>query len=908
MADIGELCSQLEARFSEREFDEALELSERILAADSQSDVGLRCRCACLVQLSRADDALALLDKHADVLGDETLLRGFCLYQKGELDAALALIEPELAAGADADGAAQARRTGLLHLRAQVLYKRCAYADAARAYRNVLAEDASASADEEVVTNATAAFVMAGLHAEALQLMGGSGSGCSLYELAYNYACAQIAQGDYAGAEKMLDEALALSTHALQAEEVADDEEVAAEQAAIRVQKAYVAQRTGAEAAAQEGYLGVLRMKGHEAIDTTVSAVAANNLVALRGDRDLFDSAKRCKAALSDAVAAKLLPAQRLAFLTNQVILTWHMGKPAVCREQIEHLEAAFPDSDVPMLLRTALYYRPKATSKEAPSAEAEAAVTQWAKQKPALCARPLLALAQMQARAPLPTPKGQPPIEPLRKAVATLASIGPLALAPRVVATASALLESLGDIDAAAAFLNEALDRLGRDKARLPPAGGDDDDDAAEQEGGARAQGADVLSRRHLAILRGAGAFFERRALWRDMAAVQEQLLKANPRDLAARARLVVAASHFDSALAAEHDALLPEMAAGGGAAGADEDEDEEGDVDAEALEARLVAASASGTAAHRGYQPAAAIPPAGAAVGAAAAAAVVGGKRAADKVAAAGVAESGAGPSKRRRCGGTRERAWHLCGCVSSGWRARRALLLASPRLRLRLLTRPLRATPLPPCAPPLPRPGRCARSGSASRATPRATTRPTRGRRPTPSAGCPRRSAPPTAAQRRALRSGRQPTLAPRLCACSAPAAACCAVSVRPFPLLAARPAEPLRTPLLRALSRLPPCAARQEERGADAWATGRGDGCRGEQRSAGLQQQSAQWRRWRAVIRAAAVAAAGRGRAEQGEEEGRQEGGLVVDVDGLTPHARLSTGATQLLSSTHLARVQ
>ena len=649
MADLGELCAQLEAQFAERNFAGALALAERVAVAEAQPDVGLRARLACLVQLSRADDALALLDEHGEALGaDAVLPRAFCLYQNGQARAALDLIEPELAArgapAADDGAAAQRRRMGLLHLQAQLHYKLGAYAEAAGAYQRVLAEDPSAADDEEVLTNATAAYVMAGRGADALRLRARAAGRCSLYELAYNYACAQIAQEDYAGARAMLDEALALSTHALHADELADDDEIAAEQAAIRVQTALVAQRSGDEAAAQEGYLGVLRIKGHEAIDTTVAAVAANNLVALRGDRDLFDSAKRCKAALSGAVAAKLLPSQRLVFLANQVVLTWHMGKPALCRELLDQLDAAFPASDLPVLLRVALLSRPKAASKEAPSAEAEALAHRWASAHPQIAARPLLALAQLQARAPLPTPKGQPPVEPLRRACNTLVAIPPLRLAPRLVATVSALLEALGETAAAAAFLDETLDRLGRDALCTTAAiqidgASDDGGDAAD---GAADGGRASRQRQHEAILRGAGAFFERHALWRQMAEVQQQLLRANPRDLAARARLVVAASHFDGDLAAQHDALLPDVHRP--PARRDDDEEGEGEgeeeeeVDIEQLENLQLPSTG------RGYQPAAPV------VAAAAAAAATGGKRSLEKGGASAV--DPAIGAKRRKC----------------------------------------------------------------------------------------------------------------------------------------------------------------------------------------------------------------------------------------------------------------
>ena len=45
-------------------------------------------------------------------------------------------------------------------------------------------------------------------------------------------------------------------------------------------------------------------------LDPAVAAAASNNMVALRGQRDLFDSWKKCRANLSEGLAKKLTPRQ----------------------------------------------------------------------------------------------------------------------------------------------------------------------------------------------------------------------------------------------------------------------------------------------------------------------------------------------------------------------------------------------------------------------------------------------------------------------------------------------------------------------------------------------------------------------------------------------------------------------
>ena len=61
--------------------------------------------------------------------------------------------------------------------------------------------------------------------------------------------------------------------------------------------------------------------------DGVVGAVAANNLAVLREGGELFDSHKRLRSAATDAVEAKLLPAQLEAIRFNRCLLLLRMGK-----------------------------------------------------------------------------------------------------------------------------------------------------------------------------------------------------------------------------------------------------------------------------------------------------------------------------------------------------------------------------------------------------------------------------------------------------------------------------------------------------------------------------------------------------------------------------------------------------
>ena len=63
--------------------------------------------------------------------------------------------------------------------------------------------------------------------------------------------------------------------------------------------------------------------------DTTVSAVASNNIVSIRKDKDLFDSLKRLRN-ISDDTVEKLTAQQREAIFSNHTLLLCLMNKVIV--------------------------------------------------------------------------------------------------------------------------------------------------------------------------------------------------------------------------------------------------------------------------------------------------------------------------------------------------------------------------------------------------------------------------------------------------------------------------------------------------------------------------------------------------------------------------------------------------
>ena len=76
----------------------------------------------------------------------------------------------------------------------------------------------------------------------------------------------------------------------------------------LTAQAAYVNQSLGDIESASTAYDSLFSFKSE--LDPVVAAVAANNMVSLRQQRDLFDSWKKCRANIAETLTKKLNPRQ----------------------------------------------------------------------------------------------------------------------------------------------------------------------------------------------------------------------------------------------------------------------------------------------------------------------------------------------------------------------------------------------------------------------------------------------------------------------------------------------------------------------------------------------------------------------------------------------------------------------
>lgn len=366
------------------------------------------------------------------------------------------------------------------------------------------------STQNELATNCVAALVLDCKPGRVADIVKGLANS---YELQYNRACANIAAGDFEGAEVALEQAEALIRADLDEEE--DDLEEAL--APVLVQKAYLAHLAGDVAAAENAYAGIMVDRKADAASL---AVAANNLtVALgqlafgrsavvgngvlpSGQHDaLVEGLKKMRATSGKNVERKLALNQRRAMARNRAILSVQMGRYDACRAELTKLKGEFPKDPLVSLIEASL------VAKQGNLETADKILEAAGDSDAVRAARVQLAAANGENE----------------RAVKLLGELFPGKSAAMV--TAASLLEECGDMDGALKLLKELVSACsGTDK---------------------------VAGNKTLA------GVLLRNEKYQEAAQVLRQVCKADVTDSVAQAQLVVATSYFD-ANEAEHGAML--------------------------------------------------------------------------------------------------------------------------------------------------------------------------------------------------------------------------------------------------------------------------------------------------------------------------------------------------------------
>lgn len=503
MADDAEkkkadLYQSLVGKLKDQEYDEALDAADTLLSVVGDAEEVLRTRILCLIHEGEFGDAITAIDEHPELgMGLE---RAYALYSLHQSDDALKAV-----AELERSHAAQ-------HLEAQTRYRMGQYDEALKIYEALHAAGEDSS---DFKANLLASFATSSHHAEGVKVF--KSLGADTYEGVYNAACVQLSAGLLDEARDTLVAARKMGEEQLEMDGDFDEEEIQEELALLDVQLAYVQQLQGDTTEAAEAYSQVIHQKPS---DAAVLAVARNNLVACKGERDLFDGFKHMKSA-ANTPEKKLQAYQRKVIGTNHALVLLFMGKNKDCREAIDKLGKQFPSDEQVCCLYAALAYRQKNFKK------CEATLSEFIESSGGECMLVQLTLAQFHINQ-----------RSLREAVNALLGISSLQHEPGLVATVVNLLDQLQDKPGALQVLDSAVAHW------------------------QSAKNAEKLS----TMLKECAAWKLKRGMSAEALETYGKLIEMQPDNHGAVASAIVAAAHINPELAKKYQQMLPPLTAADG------------------------------------------------------------------------------------------------------------------------------------------------------------------------------------------------------------------------------------------------------------------------------------------------------------------------------------------------------
>ncbi|CAL5421947.1 unnamed protein product [Camellia sinensis] len=429
---VEDLFTTLNRHIQRSEYEQAVKVADQVLSIVSNDEDAIRCKIVALIKADSIDEALSTIESSRRLPIDFSFFKAYCFYRQNKLNEALASLE-----GQEGSSAA-------MLLQSQILF-RLGKLDASLDIYQKLQK----SKIESLEINLIAGLLSAGRASEVQGVMEALRvKATSSFELAYNTACSLIERKKYSDAEQLLLSARRIGQETLMEDNLADDD-IEIELAPITVQLAHVQQLLGHTQEAIEAYTDIIK---RNLADESSLAVASNNLVSLKGPKDVSDSLRKLDRLiekgsgpqifqLARGLDLKLSPKQREAIYANRVLLLLHSNRIDQARELVAALPDMFPYSVMLVLLQAAVLVR------ENKAGRAEEILGQFSEKFPDKSKVVLLARAQVAASA------GHPQV-----AAESLSKIPDIQHMPATVATLISLKERAGDINSAIAVFDSAI------------------------------------------------------------------------------------------------------------------------------------------------------------------------------------------------------------------------------------------------------------------------------------------------------------------------------------------------------------------------------------------------------------------------------------------------------------------
>ncbi|RXH72231.1 hypothetical protein DVH24_033769 [Malus domestica] len=309
---LEELFGSLSKHIEESEFEKAVKVADQVLSINRGDEDALRCKVVALIKADDIDNALSTIRSSKSPPPDFSFFEAYCLYRNNKIDEALELLKR------------QERNSATMILESQILFRSGKMDACIDIYQNLPKPKV-----ESLEINSAASLVAAGRASEVKRTLEALGvKATNSFELAFNTACSLIELEKYTEAEQLLLKARRIGQEALFSDNVPEDE-IQIELAPIAVQLAYVQQKQEAV----EAYTDIIKQ---DMADEVSLSVAVNNLIALRGPRDVSDGLKKLDRLkdkekqnfhLAPGLENKLSPKQKESIYVNRVLLLLHANK-----------------------------------------------------------------------------------------------------------------------------------------------------------------------------------------------------------------------------------------------------------------------------------------------------------------------------------------------------------------------------------------------------------------------------------------------------------------------------------------------------------------------------------------------------------------------------------------------------
>ncbi|KAK1429068.1 hypothetical protein QVD17_11267 [Tagetes erecta] len=425
---VEDLFTSLNRHIQRSEYEQAIKVADQVLSVAPGDEDAIHCKIVSQIKADNIEHALSTISSNNNF----HFYKAYCLYRQNKLDEALESLK------------VLEKDPATMLLESQILFRQGKMDASVDIYQKL-----QKSKIESLEINLVAGLVSAGRASEVQGVLDAMRvKATSSFELAYNTACSLIERNKFSDAEQLLLSARRIGQETLMDESLADDE-IEIELAPIAVQLAYVQQLLGNKQEAIASYTDLIK---RNLPDEASNAVAINNLIALKGHKDITDGLRKLdrliqknsgdkRFQLVPGLELKLSPKQKESIYINRMLLLLHSNKIDQARELADALPQMFPHSVTPVLLQAAVFVR------ENKAGKAEELLGKYAEKFPEKSQIVLLARAQIAAAA------GHPQI-----ASESLLKIPDIQHMPATVATLVALKERCGDIDGANALFDSAI------------------------------------------------------------------------------------------------------------------------------------------------------------------------------------------------------------------------------------------------------------------------------------------------------------------------------------------------------------------------------------------------------------------------------------------------------------------